>query len=59
MALDRPESDDRSTLLCRSTMSPLLQSWYFRVRGEQAANPYVLYAAGNLGSVAALLAYPL
>lgn len=42
-----------------STASPLLQNWYFRIRGNGSANPYVLYAAGNLGSVTALLAYPL
>ncbi len=42
-----------------STASPLLQNWYFRIRGDQDSNPYMLYAAGNLGSLTALLAYPL
>lgn len=44
-----------------SATAPLLQAWYARVRrGEpDAENPYVLYAASNLGSMLALLAYPL
>jgi SAM-dependent methyltransferase len=43
-----------------SATAPLLQTWYARAaRGDsQAANPYVLYAASNLGSMLALLAYP-
>ena len=43
-----------------SATAPLLQAWYARVRvGEpDAKNPYVLYAASNLGSFLALLAYP-
>jgi SAM-dependent methyltransferase len=43
-----------------SATAPLLQAWYARVRAGQpdAQNPYVLYAASNLGSFAALLAYP-
>ena len=43
-----------------SATAPLVQAWYARVRtGEaDAANPYVLYAASNLGSLLALLAYP-
>lgn len=43
-----------------SATAPLLQAWYARVRAGQAdgANPYVLYAASNLGSFLALLAYP-
>jgi hypothetical protein len=43
-----------------SATAPLLQAWYARVRAGQpdAANPYVLYAASNLGSFVALLAYP-
>lgn len=39
--------------------APLLQRWFADSRHEKAANPYVLYAASNLGSFAALLAYPL
>ena len=43
-----------------SATAPLLQAWYARVRAGYAdgANPYVLYAASNLGSFLALLAYP-
>jgi hypothetical protein len=44
-----------------SATAPLLQAWYARVRAGYAdgQNPYVLYAASNLGSFLALLAYPL
>jgi hypothetical protein len=38
--------------------APLLQSWFAATGHRQAANPYVLYAASNLGSFAALIAYP-
>jgi hypothetical protein len=38
--------------------APLLQSWFISTGHKQAANPYVLYAVSNLGSFAALLAYP-
>lgn len=43
-----------------SATAPLLQAWYARVRAGQAdgQNPYVLYAASNLGSFLALLSYP-
>ncbi|MFZ4164218.1 spermidine synthase [Brevundimonas sp. NPDC058933] len=43
-----------------SATAPLLQAWYARVRAGHAdgQNPYVLYAASNLGSFLALLAYP-
>ncbi len=41
-----------------SASAPLLQSWFARSGHPQAANPYVLYAASNLGSFAALIAYP-
>jgi hypothetical protein len=39
--------------------APLLQRWFAESGHPRAANPYVLYAASNLGSFAALLAYPL
>lgn len=44
-----------------SATAPLLQAWYARVRAGHAdgQNPYVLYAASNLGSFLALLAYPI
>jgi len=43
-----------------SATAPLLQAWYARVRAghEDGKNPYVLYAASNLGSFLALLSYP-
>jgi hypothetical protein len=36
-----------------------LQRWFTLTRHREAANPYFLYAASNLGSILALLAYPL
>ena len=42
-----------------SASAPLLQSWFAASGHPQARNPYVLYAASNFGSFAALLAYPL
>jgi hypothetical protein len=41
-----------------SATAPLLQSWYTRTDARDAADPYFLYAASNIGSVAALLLYP-
>jgi predicted O-methyltransferase YrrM len=43
-----------------SATAPLIQAWYARVRAghPRGANPYPLYAASNLGSLLALLAYP-
>lgn len=41
-----------------SASAPLLQSWFASSGHRQAGNPYVLYAASNLGSFAALFAYP-
>jgi hypothetical protein len=41
-----------------SATAPLLQSWFVVTGHPQARNPYVLYAASNLGSFCALLAYP-
>ncbi len=42
-----------------SATAPLLQAWYARVHeGQAGRNPYVLYAASNLGSFLALLSYP-
>lgn len=43
-----------------SATAPLVQAWYAQtVGGDQDKEPYVLYAASNLGSLLALLAYPL
>ena len=41
-----------------SANAPLLQHWFSFSDNKHAANPYVLYAASNVGSLAALLAYP-
>ena len=43
-----------------SATAPLLQAWYARLAPTAAggADPYRLYAASNLGSLLALLAYP-
>ena len=40
-----------------SATAPLLQAWYARLAGRDK-DPYVLYAASNLGSLMALIAYP-
>ncbi|MHC1765015.1 MAG: spermidine synthase [Verrucomicrobiia bacterium] len=42
-----------------STNGPLLQRWFSRSRHSAAHDPYFLYAASNLGSLLALLGYPL
>ena len=43
-----------------SATAPLVQAWHARtLGGEDGKEPYVLYAASNLGSLIALLAYPL
>jgi hypothetical protein len=41
-----------------SASAPLLQGWFAATGHPQARNPYILYAASNLGSFTALLAYP-
>jgi hypothetical protein len=41
-----------------SASAPLLQGWFAASGHPRADNPYVLYAASNLGSFAALVAYP-
>jgi SAM-dependent methyltransferase len=43
-----------------SATAPLVQAWHARTLGRRdGREPYVLYAASNLGSLLALLAYPL
>lgn len=43
-----------------SATAPLVQAWYARTAGaSEGKEPYVLYAASNLGSLIALLAYPI
>jgi hypothetical protein len=41
-----------------SMIGPLLQKWFSGTRTRLAEDPYRLYAASNLGSMLALLAYP-
>ncbi len=41
-----------------SANAPLLQSWFGRVGHAQSADPYFLYGASNIGSLLALLSYP-
>lgn len=41
-----------------SANGPLLQAWFARTGHPDAANPYFLYAASNVGSFLALIAYP-
>jgi hypothetical protein len=41
-----------------ATSGPLIQRWFSWTDHPQADDPYFLYAAGNLGSAAGLLAYP-
>jgi hypothetical protein len=42
-----------------STIAPLLQRWFAGTGHKDAADPYFLYAASNLGSFGGLLAYPI
>jgi hypothetical protein len=41
-----------------STTGPLVQAWFVRERAAPGATPYRLYALSNLGSMLALLSYP-
>ena len=42
-----------------STTAPLLQRWFAGTGHAAAGDPYFLYAASNLGSILALLGYPI
>ncbi|MDO8835435.1 MAG: fused MFS/spermidine synthase [Vicinamibacterales bacterium] len=42
-----------------STTAPVLQHWFSRTDHPDASDPYFLYQASNLGSMAGLIAYPL
>lgn len=44
--------------LVLSGSAPMLQRWFSVTSHKDAANPYFLYAASNIGSFAALIAYP-
>lgn len=41
-----------------SASAPLLQKWFAQTDHPNAHNPYFLYAASNIGSMSALLTYP-
>jgi len=41
-----------------SATAPLLQRWFAHTGHAESANPYFLYAASNVGSIAALVGYP-
>jgi hypothetical protein len=41
-----------------SSTAPILQKIFSQTNDSRAANPYFLYAASNLGSLIALIAYP-
>jgi spermidine synthase len=41
-----------------SSSGPLLQRWFARTNHRLASDPYFLSVAGNVGSIAALLSYP-
>jgi hypothetical protein len=41
-----------------SATAPLVQRWYSKTRLPSASDPYFLYAASNVGSLTALIAYP-
>jgi hypothetical protein len=46
-------------LLALSATAPLLQHWFTLTAHPHARDPYFLYAASNVGSLGALLAFPL
>lgn len=41
-----------------SATAPLVQAWFSRTGNDHANDPYFLYGASNLGSLLALLGYP-
>lgn len=46
-------------LFLLSSGAPLVQAWFGALNHQRSHDPYFLYAASNVGSMAALLAYPL
>ena len=42
-----------------SATAPLLQRWFAHIGHTHSADPYFLYSASNIGSIAALIGYPL
>jgi hypothetical protein len=45
--------------LAVATTAPVLQHWFSTSEHPESGDPYFLYQASNLGSIAALLAYPM
>lgn len=41
-----------------ASSAPLLQKWFVRTGHHTVKDPYFLYSAGNVGSMAALISYP-
>jgi hypothetical protein len=42
-----------------ATSAPLLQRWFSATGHRRSSDPYFLYAASNIGSLFALLAFPI
>src|SRR6185436_15528674 len=42
-----------------SANSPLLQAWFADTKQQESEDPYFLYGASNLGSLLALVSYPI
>jgi SAM-dependent methyltransferase len=42
-----------------SANSPLLQGWFAGTKHQESSDPYFLYGASNLGSLLALVSYPI
>lgn len=47
------------TFFLAAASAPLLQKWFTRTSHPEAGDPYFLYVASNLGSMLALLSYPI
>ena len=45
--------------LALAATAPLIQRWYFQTGIPGSEDPYFLYAASNVGSIAALISYPI
>lgn len=46
------------TFVVVAASAPMLQHWFAGSKHPDAANPYQLYAASNVGSIVALMGYP-
>ena len=58
MVAVHPGRHGRAPFLVLSTAGPLLQRWFGATSHPRAKDPYFLFAAGNTGSLLALLSYP-